>query len=290
LGWGSIFKILPVTNTFDIFSGIFNALNLGAAHGHIFAYAPGKYPLYQLIVNPTEWNLHVCYQSFLIRLCKIKTEVKILNHSHKTILYIVNFVSFSSLYAQALSRKQTRCKFEGLYCIFEAPGDVPCRRRESRSTFIFAYPAAFSVACGAGYIKLAAWLGKRKMMRAEPGFSFIAVQFLAKARQAVPLRSLIVMPFVNHKPLYLMKKRRMGCVNSIASVNPARRNNLYRRLLPLHNTYLNRRGLSTQQNIFVYIKGILGIPGGMPLGNIQRLEIVIIKLYLGPSAISKPCR
>ena len=87
--------------------------------------------------------------------------------------------------------------------------------------------------------------------------------------------------FINNKAFDLMKKRRMSRINFIGTVNSARGNNANRRLLFFHNTNLNRRCLSTKQNIIGYIECVLCIACRVIFRQIQRLKVIIIILYFG---------
>ena len=50
----------------------------------------------------------------------------------------------------------------------------------------------------------------------------------------------------------------------------------------LHCANLNRGGLRAEQNVVCDIEGVLRIACGVILGNVQRLEIVVVQLHLRP--------
>ena len=66
----------------------------------------------------------------------------------------------------------------------------------------------------------------------------------------------------------------------VATEDPARGNNLQRRLVLFHITNLNWRGMRTKQCMCVEIERIVHRSGRMVLGNVEGFEIVIVILDL----------
>ncbi len=85
---------------------------------------------------------------------------------------------------------------------------------------------------------------------------------------------------VDHKPFDLMKHRRMGRV-VVVPIHRARHDDLQRRLAALHRADLHRRGVCSQQPAMRHEERILHIARRMVLGNIERLEVMVIVLNVG---------
>lgn len=60
------------------------------------------------------------------------------------------------------------------------------------------------------------------------------------------------------------------------------RNDADRRLFLFHDPDLHPGGLGAEKNVIVNIEGVLGVAGRMVFGDVQRLEIVVVGLHLGP--------
>ena len=74
-----------------------------------------------------------------------------------------------------------------------------------------------------------------------------------------------------------MKHWRMRCIR-IDTIDPARRNNAKWRLMGLHVTHLYRRGVRAQDMLLIDVERIVHRTGGMIFWNIQRSEIVKVRL------------
>ena len=85
---------------------------------------------------------------------------------------------------------------------------------------------------------------------------------------------------VNHKSLYLMEQRGVSCVHRIGAVNTTGGDYSYGRLLMLHSSNLNGRGLGAEKNVFCDIEGVLRVSCRVIFGNVEGLEVVVIVLYL----------
>lgn len=86
---------------------------------------------------------------------------------------------------------------------------------------------------------------------------------------------------VHHEPFNLMKHGGMGRIIITVPIDRPGGDDLERRLALLHDADLNRGGMSPEQAILGDEKGILHVPCGMILRDIEGLEIMIVILDIG---------
>ena len=77
-----------------------------------------------------------------------------------------------------------------------------------------------------------------------------------------------------------MEHGRMGGVR-VTAIDRTRGDNAHGRGMLEHGADLDRRRVGSQQPVFVDEKGILHVTGGMILGEIERLEIIVVELHFG---------
>src|SRR3990172_9179758 len=141
-----------------------------------------------------------------------------------------------------------------------------------------ANPAPLARADDAPYVNLGARLGKREKTRTESHPCFFSEHAKKKLRQN-PLQIGECYSLIDHEPFHLMEHGRMGYVG-IPPVNRARRYYAKRGLAGFHDPYLNRRRVSPQKKLLFEIKGVLHVSRGMVFGNVEGLEVIIIRLDL----------
>ena len=73
----------------------------------------------------------------------------------------------------------------------------------------------------------------------------------------------------------------MRCINRVGAVHTSGGEDADRRALLLHYMNLNGGGLRAKQHVVRYIEGVLRIACRMLRGNVQRLEVVVVKLDFG---------
>ena len=78
-----------------------------------------------------------------------------------------------------------------------------------------------------------------------------------------------------------MEDRGVGGVGLVGAVHPAGADHADGRLAGGHDAGLHRGGVGAQHDIIIHIKRILRVAGGMVLGDVQKLEVVVVKLHLG---------
>src|SRR5687768_12609516 len=87
-------------------------------------------------------------------------------------------------------------------------------------------------------------------------------------------------PLIDAQPFDLVEHRYMRHVRRVAAENLARCDDAYRHPAAFHRAYLNGRSLRTKGETLGRVKRILRFAGRMAFGNIQSVEIVIIRLDL----------
>ena len=142
-----------------------------------------------------------------------------------------------------------------------------------------AQTAAFAVAVKALYIQLCGWLGEWEVMWSETNNRVLAIQTFYKYLQGT-FEVCHGDVFVHNQTLDLMEQWRVGCIQCIRTVNTAWCNDADRWFLFFHNTDLHWGGLGSQNDIVVDIEGILGISCRVILWDVERLEVVVVKLNL----------
>src|SRR5438128_12533469 len=86
---------------------------------------------------------------------------------------------------------------------------------------------------------------------------------------------------INEQAVQLVEHCLMRCINCLITVDLSRHNCAYRRLSMSHDANLHRRGLRAQQYLSRYNpEGILHVPRWVIGREIERLEVVVISLYL----------
>ena len=71
----------------------------------------------------------------------------------------------------------------------------------------------------------------------------------------------------------------MGGVQRIGTVYPSRADDPNGGLALFHGADLHRAGLSAQQSVFGDIEGVLGVPGRVVFGDVQRFKVVVVQLH-----------
>src|SRR2546425_2396720 len=86
---------------------------------------------------------------------------------------------------------------------------------------------------------------------------------------------------VDRQPLDLVEHRRVRDVR-IAAIDPAGADDTDRRALGLHGADLHGGGVGAQERVFREVEGVLHVPRGMILGDVQGLEVEVVALDLRP--------
>ena len=76
-----------------------------------------------------------------------------------------------------------------------------------------------------------------------------------------------------------MEHGAVGGVHLVGAVHPAGADHAEGGLAGEHGARLHGGGVGAQHHVVVNIEGILGIPGGVVLGNVHQLEVVVVQLY-----------
>ena len=71
-----------------------------------------------------------------------------------------------------------------------------------------------------------------------------------------------------------MEEGRMGCVNVVTAVNSTGADHTKRRLVVLHKSCLNRRGLCTKKHVLREIERVLNVTGRMVSGSVESIEVI----------------
>ena len=102
-------------------------------------------------------------------------------------------------------------------------------------------------------------------------------------------------PFVDGEALHLEEDALVGGVRGLVAVHAAGNHNPNGRLPALHHPYLHGRGVGAEEHrafaLLVFVvdpEGVPHVPGGVALGDIQRLEVVVVPLHLRPLHHLKP--
>src|SRR5579884_478927 len=151
-----------------------------------------------------------------------------------------------------------------------------------RPATLFADTAALSPTGRADHIYLGAWFGKREVAPAEAYTLSLAEHLLSEALQTTFKVRHCTM-FIDQQAFDLVEHRLMCGINGLVAIGLPRCHNTYWRLHLLHCADLHGGSLSTQQDLAGYDpEGILHIAGGMIRLNLERLEVIIIRLHLWP--------
>jgi len=141
----------------------------------------------------------------------------------------------------------------------------------------FTHPTPLSPTHKTGKIVLGTGFGKRKEAGTESNLH-VRSEHPSGKHEDDSLQIGKGHTLIHAKAFDLMKDRRMGGIRCIPSVATSRCNDSHRRRLALHHANLDRRGMGSENDLFVNVKGILYLSGRMLLGEIQSFEVVIIGL------------
>ena len=78
-----------------------------------------------------------------------------------------------------------------------------------------------------------------------------------------------------------MEYRGVGGVQGVGAVDPPWGNDADGGLPLFHGPHLHPAGLGPQKNILRDVKGVLGVPGRVILGEVQGLKVVVVGFHLG---------
>ena len=140
--------------------------------------------------------------------------------------------------------------------------------------------ASLAAAGEAGYIDLSRRLGEREVVRTEADLR-VRTEHPACEHRKSSLKIAHRNAAIDHKALDLVEERRMRCINRVGAVHTSGGEDADRRALLLHYMNLNGGGLRAKQHVVRYIEGVLRIACRMLRGNVQRLEVVVVKLDFG---------
>src|SRR5258706_12745868 len=148
---------------------------------------------------------------------------------------------------------------------------------------ILANVAAFPFTNQTRNINLRAWLGERKERRPVPDLDVFAIHLLRKMiKRLLQIGKTYIL--INIQSLYLMKEAMCSCRNGFVTIYAPRHNRSDGRLLLLHQSDLNIRSVSAQQDVGIFFneERILHLTRRVIWRKIQCSEIVPIIFYLGP--------
>ena len=146
-----------------------------------------------------------------------------------------------------------------------------------------AHAAARPVTGRAGDVHLGRRLREREEARTEAHLR-VGIKELMEAELERPLEIGKGDPTVDHKPLHLREHRGVRRIVGVAAVDAPGRNHAngcIRRAL-LHRARLYGRGLRAQEDVLRDIERVLHIACGVILRQIQRFEVEVVALDLGP--------
>ena len=90
---------------------------------------------------------------------------------------------------------------------------------------------------------------------------------------------------VDHQAFDLVEGGQVGCIGGVGAERAPRSDDVDRRLLVLHGADLHRRGVAAKHHFLglaeVHEDGVEAAAGGMPVGDVERLEVVPGGLDLG---------
>ena len=159
------------------------------------------------------------------------------------------------------------------------PGVHHARAQHLDPAGALAHAAARALAVRAGQIHLGGRLREGEEGRAEAGLDALAVHLAGELVQ----RALQVAHgdvLVDHQALHLVEHRAVGGVGLVGAVHPARADHADGRLAGGHDAGLHRGGVGAQHDVVIHVERILRIAGGMVLGQVQKLEVVVVILHL----------
>ena len=128
----------------------------------------------------------------------------------------------------------------------------------------------------AGQVHLGAGLGEGEEGGAEAGFHVVAVQLLEQRVQGA-LQIAHVHVLVDHQALDLVEHGAVGGVHLVGAEHAARAGDADGGLAAEHGAGLHRAGVGAQHDVVVHVEGVLGVPGGMVLGQVQKLKVIMIQ-------------
>ena len=141
----------------------------------------------------------------------------------------------------------------------------------------FADSTAFAAATKATVINFGARLGKGKVRWTKPRFCFGTEQSMNKFGER-PFQVRHGNSAIHAETFDLIKHRIVRRVGRITAKDATRRDHPDRRAAALHCMNLHGRSLRSQRKAFGRVERVLWVAGRMPLGNIQCVEIVKVRL------------
>ena len=91
-----------------------------------------------------------------------------------------------------------------------------------------------------------------------------------------------VQALINRQHLHLVEHGRVGGIHGVAAIHPPWGDHPHWRWVVLQVADLHRRGVGAQQLAIAQIKGVLHVPGGVMLGDVEGREVVVVALDLRP--------
>jgi hypothetical protein len=136
------------------------------------------------------------------------------------------------------------------------------------------------LAVEAGDVDLDARLGEREEVRAQADLALVAEDRAGEGQQrALQVGERDVL--VDREPLDLVELRRVGRVG-VAAVDPARDDDVQRWRVLLHRADLHRRGVRAQDDVAGDVERVRAQPRGVRRVVVERVEVVVDGLDLGP--------
>ena len=132
----------------------------------------------------------------------------------------------------------------------------------------------------AGHVGLDARLGEREVARPQPDLALAPEDRADELEQhALEVRQRDVL--VHGEALDLVEHRRVRGIG-VAPVDAAGDDHVHRRLVQLHGADLDRRGVRPEDDLVRHVERVLHRPRRMRGRHVERREVVVVELDLGP--------